>query len=1714
LNAPAKNLAELLAAAGYVKSEEKSDIVWSARTRSTDEPIRAKCDILERKGQFHLQKITVQIKYTALKPTLIQNLQARFPRMREHYLQIESDGRIRCVIDISPPRQNHAAESARLKPEHADRLQNTPSIPIGTVIGFTLALEGIGSKISAQITDCFFLGDGIDHWYADICAAIFATIAPGREKSWDYKHLGELTFPLAAITSSASDNSRKVGKSGHRPFGDLVMPHFVKTSFIDDKLQIETTSEKPAVIPPATTEILEARETSSLWQSIDEAIGRRKKPKRSMIKSDSVDLLARIAAAPSLANDDKVDAKIEIPEDGQDFQLIFSTGALQLARIRDNNQSVLNITSDIIRKATHIYGDASKCGPIRRIAAETLGDCWSAIDPAMAFKSWSTATRGSHAKQRVLHKIAALARATNNFNVEIDALVSLATIERRRDLASKIANRLVEVIDERFTENPELSTRVSAALDSLSSVIPDHGKLLSLSARGALRQGQIKKALVMIERYLSNPPSQPDYMDISRLNALMAEIWHEHEHKPILATQRFVAATTPPAKPNQMVLLKAERFFEETNNRQELERILKIRANTTTGETRVEALEKSARYYIDHGRYQSAAMEIIQLIEVGTKPRQWYLDILLHTDQMESAIVSRLSAAMLNADIVSLPADQVPVWIAATSRLALDYSATRKNAAEKMLDPEVIKILNSDDCRKLTSVLAAENLGNDLHNASKIIITSGKKIDAEHFADLIIRTPLTSPDGLFENFIAETAQAARAPDLIIRYLESLARSGNLKSLTTLFRATLTAFAGSTSLHVVLDDYLSALLKSKGDLSDLITYVYTERVSAAKYTGQRVKELFSEFIRRGFLSLATEILRESIADQAPCATDEILVSELLSSDPQSLAQWYLSRPGNPDEKIHNLRSVINLWLRTDDRPVEMLRALEELSTAAMLDDNEIALAELLATAHAGTDSFVRILTSQIQNNERKNHQDLIHLGLRYINSRVRDPRIALDKFLIWSKTWCDSPVYHNFTLAKLHKNNDDAGAAQKVLYRLLENPEIIRDEAITIACVEMLAGLRPDKSKFSVVFQTLNSWAKAAGNTGLINELKRAGIDLDLAGIDEMKTEFITRFPDDPIESLARLCARIITRANKFPDGPKNLVNEWLASPIISARKEKWWGLVQFLTSPDFSSNLRRASRRELNYAWAMALISNDNRRMEAIRPLQVMFDDDPADHRSWIPLYTLYEESGNRERLIALLDRVIPYLEKDDSPLEKTPFNIEILRTTLNRLRRATSSPMTGFQNQETSTSSNIKIQAHQIERLQAAWIGSLPPVQFDPSESGTTSDTDSARDISALSENSSTSLSVRGVTDNSGQFAVIVDTQPLHASEVSETYTSDSDGPIASDFKWRDAVNELSVPSGATDRILTTAFAQETEKHVAAQCLALLSGEMSALENWHWPVWRNSGAFDYPVSPAGRLSRNQKFKFYDQSIHKVIRLLMPFLLRKFRDKFLIEKRLQSLGVSGKPTIIEVAADHPAIQRGPFRMFTSFINDLKLRLADTHGLGAEVFLDLRTRTIHFDAKWQITLPPGVLAYRVFEIVNQTQRSNEGIASLDAVTDIKPVIDDIREILTSSGLTRLKIAFGIEKGELHDFLKSVNREALISSLNQCVGVTASDITRLQTEIRVKSLSTILASTLDVVGITESLAGRSLSDPGVLKHRQVQLQHPLVSELLKVAADLIF
>jgi hypothetical protein len=56
------------------------------------------------------------------------------------------------------------------------------------------------------------------------------------------------------------------------------------------------------------------------------------------------------------------------------------------------------------------------------------------------------------------------------------------------------------------------------------------------------------------------------------------------------------------------------------------------------------------------------------------------------------------------------------------------------------------------------------------------------------------------------------------------------------------------------------------------------------------------------------------------------------------------------------------------------------------------------------------------------------------------------------------------------------------------------------------------------------------------------------------------------------------------------------------------------------------------------------------------------------------------------------------------------------------------------------------------------------------------------------------------------------------------------------------------------------------------------------------------------------------------------------------------------------------------------------------------------------------------------------------------------------------------------------------------------------------------MKIKTLATILASTLDVVGIMESLCERDLFENGVLTPKSILKMNPLAKEILELATNL--
>jgi hypothetical protein len=148
----------------------------------------------------------------------------------------------------------------------------------------------------------------------------------------------------------------------------------------------------------------------------------------------------------------------------------------------------------------------------------------------------------------------------------------------------------------------------------------------------------------------------------------------------------------------------------------------------------------------------------------------------------------------------------------------------------------------------------------------------------------------------------------------------------------------------------------------------------------------------------------------------------------------------------------------------------------------------------------------------------------------------------------------------------------------------------------------------------------------------------------------------------------------------------------------------------------------------------------------------------------------------------------------------------------------------------------------------------------------------------------------------------------------------------------------------------------------------------------------------------------------------------------------------------------------------------------------------------------------------VLANKIIEIIISNQRGQPALIELNPVTDIIPIVEEISNVLTSSGLSRLQIAFGVQHREISQELRNINKEQLVSLLSVAGKPSMRDIKQLQHEMRLKNLATVLASTLDVVGLLESLSGQDLCETGVMTPKSIFKVHHLAKDVLNLATKL--
>lgn len=1713
-----QNFSLALAQTGFEQVTQGAEISWKCVTSSQSQTMRSKVEILQRKDRFILEKFNVSFDLVKLQQTLEINARKKFQKLVSCSSRISATSDIQIILEIGPTRPQ------------ADADQRASDNHPGTLLGWTISITHTQSNLLVQMTNGFLVGAPINDWWSNATKVTTESIKPGFSSFWQINSIFELALPVFLLPAQAEISPQAWELiSDNLTQSSLKTPKPIRMIKNETKLSLDLAFPNDASEPEYPIEILEARETAHFWSELDKSIIHKQRvtlPSEAQNQRQQC-LLARVAASPDLVKHLPDSFPIKFSQTEQ-VPLIALTGSLIALNYREMAHDLVKISSVVLRKVASIYGELNDHLPMRNILAEILGDYWANVDSEQALRSWRTALTLKPHNLRVLTKIANIARDVGDIDTEFKTLLTICHHERRTPEIEKVTLRLIDIPAKHLLEDSETRDLFRQILETATRKTDFNEKIVLTLSRIQRESGEHRKALSMLESCIQTNAEQTTPTQLADLHAEIARIWHHQEKNISLATARYTAATSEPCDPTDKLLDEAEAFFTETGNLAQIKRLLLMRAKLPGRQSSTEALEKAAKYMNKLGHHEEALGAVVDLMK-ARQFQQWYCDIILDAFEVENKNWNEIARLMANPDSKQLPKDALPMWKLITARCAMKAGSSDDIFISNMLDRSVIRLASAGESKILLSALEKNNDTSKLTSFITTRLASADQSESQSLLDIVVRKNLVDEDGILENSLAQRACATGNFDLSLSRLKKFASLNNEPGIDALVQSHLQSLEDPEAAVKFMDLCIKTLSNSQyqqsiGKLHQLI------KIRADLYPLTKIERelLIASLIQEKFYDIARDILNTSISLGEPGLSREDMVHALLVKNPEYIAQWHfinLKDETTPKNKHHHAKKALEFWLAHNSRPSQLAETIAMLSEFERPTTLMLEIMESICFRERKPQDFVNLLISELEKNH-SNSSDLLYWLIRVVHSQSMNREISAKSFEKTAKYLNEKETQKLYSQAYLWLTAGNLSEAQRDFTSLLKDPESIKEPALCIAALDGLAQTKPARSNFASTIQSLISWAESAGQNVFAEQLVDKSIELSIASVENLHRRFTQDFGRVPAIRLAAIAVQALIKAERSSNGVLKLLEEWRSTKMVMDQPEKWQEVIACLTKDQHLRQLRRSTRCEILFIHAKSLFEDESKRFDSIPHFEVIALENPLDSRTWIPLYSLYEECGAKHKMISHLERIIPLIEREPGLLEKTPFNIESLKSTLSRARKSVIDSggldIAGI-HQPADPKQSIFDMGEHAARMQRGWVEAIPVVKISAISADLTPVETSTGNASELAPGNLQSPGVfvdgtaaqslddpdaHGVFDANSSSDKKSVPSSANLSVVTMTKASTSKNLI----NWRDLALSGSAPIGSTKKVMTMAFASELEKHVAVQCIALLARETQELSNWHWQVWRNCNDFQYPTSDHGRTPKDHGLTQYGGQLHKLIKMVTPVILRVNKGKFIAENHLKKLGLAHNTLSKQVDTSHPALKRGPVGLFSQHISSAKIRFFDTHGLGAEVFFDLSQRAIHFDSKWQLELPPTVLAYKVIENLLHFQKGVPGIPFLNAELEIIPVIQNIRDVLASTGINRLRIAFGIDHPEISRQLRSINREQLISLLGWNSARTITEMKTLQQELRFKAYNDIFGSTLDLIGISESILGINICDKKEGDGDPIQLSNPIIDFLLKLSMKL--
>jgi tetratricopeptide (TPR) repeat protein len=1253
------------------------------------------CELVERKGRISVHTLNVTLDRQALIFNLKALARKHFgPRTRLEVVPA-GDGGWWCLAEFVRPGSREAGSDGAPSPTQpatagAPSTPSAPSAPYSQGTGgFRWRLLPDGALVTAIVTDHFGIG-----WLPTnfppaplriLAEALwFRAGPPALAAAAKIVSVHEVKAPavLPALVHAAA-------VSGASAAATQALLDALTQSRVQPTVAGRTTATADSFVAPpdgpehatvgfVPVEALESRELAARQPEIDELIGAGKYARALKIAvaahakaPDDLYLLRRLALLALAGRCQRSVDFLGRALAREATSKLFLACAVNRSLEDGDRRATLTFLSRLGAALAADISGMESLSAFDVVLPELLGDAWQDEDPRKAEECYRRVLERRGDTPRVLRKLIDLARRGGRPSAEVDWLVRLGAVERRRSELARIHHRLAE-LKRQSGYGPDAVLPLA-----LKAVGHDRGndRAALLAAYSLASLGRSQEAINLLDSLLKDPAVSLAPVARARLEARIAGLWLDPLGRRDLAEARFEQAVTH--DPGNIEALRGlEALYRERGDERRLATILEAQFDAceeaSDGEALRRVFDELASLYRGTLAQPRRAWDLYQRLVASAAASSAEIDRALGWN--DAGVDWRELYGKLLSRLATMPAGEKRAHflgrLAEICREKLDDAdaATRHLLAaldDGWVDPAAFRFLTErmaakGDMRALAKafeVRSSQVSGPEQRQLLLELLAIPGAVDAPRRDELAIRAWLVDPAinaPVVQRFRAY--QEAEDVDGVARLVQLLDREPRLSALQRagwlrVATETLEGFSDPRRFAV-----MDAAFKRLIELSEDPVAAISGAIVSLK--GAPSAQMLAPYVAR------------LVASGVAPALDERTVTRLLAGQEQNLAAYHLLlafKAVDVATAAQHARTAAAIYAKIDGSDVQLEKALSRLAALAPCAEDDLAQLASLVERSGNWPTLARALQQQanFEDEAQRKASLLERLGEIYWR-RMRDYARSRLAYMA-AMPLVPRPSRLRGLLADLARDAGEKTHERALLLELAGSAEADESAELAVSRLERLLALGEDATLVARTYGPRLEAALATGRYAAAGAIGSALARRGLASLEQLHSTFnaLAAAGDEPSTE------DIWWRGLLAGAGSRTKARAWLAETTSILQKAD---RIDFLGSCLKSAYERDASelgpkaRQELVMAYGTFLFDHDAKRHKALPVFQEGAAADPEDVRAWMPLYFLMAEFGRPEERMAHLHALVPRLERDARPLKALPVTIESLKAELREL--------------------------------------------------------------------------------------------------------------------------------------------------------------------------------------------------------------------------------------------------------------------------------------------------------------------------------------------------------------------------------------------------------------------------------------------------------------